>query len=131
MKFRAYQDNVVLVLDPVESVTSGGIHIPDQARNGSSYKRSRMATVYASGPGYYEPLVKRDGVGGTVLGKFIENQTKPGDRVLVDHLCGQNYDMDITVPRHNKPAEFGELVGERREFRIVREQEILAIVEDE
>jgi len=37
--------------------------------------------------------------------------------------------MDLTVPRHNKSAEFQDLFGDAGEFRIVREQEILAVVE--
>jgi uncharacterized cupin superfamily protein len=33
------------------------------------------------------------------------------------------------VPRSNKSAEFQELFGDRGQFRIVREQEILAVLE--
>jgi hypothetical protein len=61
----------------------------------------------------------------------VPNTVQPGDRVIVDARAGQNYDMDLTTPRHNKPTEFQELVGERGEFRIVREEEILAVIEED
>jgi co-chaperonin GroES (HSP10) len=109
--FRAYQDNVVLSLDPLEKQTASGLAIVD------SKPKHRWATVIASGPGFY-----------TSLHALIANEVQPGDRVIVDALAGQNYALDLSVPRHNKSTQFQELFGERGEFRIVREQEILAVL---
>lgn len=113
---RAYMDNVILKLDPLEKQTDSGIVIQDQ----TSLSGHRMATVVASGPGYHTP---KD--------VFIPNESRPGDRVLIHKLAGQNYELDFTVPRHNKSQEFQELLGESGEFRIVREQEILAFVDED
>ncbi len=115
---RPYHDNVVIVLDQQPTETKSGIAMVHTRPAG--VREHRTARVVASGPGYY-----------TKLGALIANTVKAGDRVLVDALCGQNYAMDLTVPRHTKTSEFQELFGERGEFRIVREQEILAVLEDE
>ena len=113
---RAFMDNVILRLDPVSTETKSGLFIPDQ----QSLLGARTATVLASGPGFYN-----------AQGHLIPNEVKAGERVLVDKLAGQNYSLDLTIPRHNKGIEFQELVGDRGEFRIVREQEILGVVEAE
>lgn len=113
---RAYQDNVVIVLDPQETETKSGIAIVHNRSPGA--REHRTARVIASGPGYH-----------TRLGALVPNEVKAGDRVLVDAVAGQNYAMDLTVPRHNKSSQFGELFGDRGEFRIVREQEILGVLE--
>lgn len=124
---KMYADNVAITLEPLELMTQSGLHLPQRTEAGAM--GVRYARVLASGPGYY--LTKRGGAGSTVERPkaFIANQTKPGDRVLVPALCGTNFDMDLSIPRHNKGQEFKELLGEAGEFRIVRESEILAIVE--
>lgn len=116
---RAYHDNVIIELEPLPTETKGGIVLP-QSRE-AERRGHRMARVVASGPGYY-----------TRLGAFVPNETKPGDRVIVDALAGQNYDFDFHVPRHNKPTEVTDLFRDGGgHFRIVRESgEILGIVED-
>ena len=118
MTFRAYQDNVIIVLDPLETETASGLALVHNRRPGA--REQRTARVLASGPGYF-----------TKLGALVPNTVKAGDRVMVDAVAGQNYDMDLTVPRHNKSPGFDGLFGDRGEFRIVREQEILAVFEDE
>ena len=125
MTFRAYADNVVIQLLPRESQTASGLALVHSGKNGA--REHRQAKVIASGPGYRHPVKGR--CGGTHGGVFVPNEVKPGDIVLVDAHAGQNYDLDLTVPRHNKSAEFQELFGENAEFRIVREQEILGVVE--
>ena len=115
---KAYADNVVIVLDPLETETASGIAIVHTRAPGA--REHRTARVIASGPGYY-----------TKLGALIPNEAKPGDRVIVDAVAGQNYSMDLTIPRHNKSSEFQELFGDRGEFRIIRHDEIIAILEDE
>lgn len=114
---KAYADNVIIVLEPLPTETASGIAM---VRMNKNTKESRTARVVASGPGYTN-----------ARGVFVPNEVKPGDRVIVDALAGQHYQLDLTVPRHNKSSEFQELFGERGEFRIVREQEILGIVEDD
>jgi co-chaperonin GroES (HSP10) len=114
---RAYADNVIIVLEPLPTETASGIALVNMGRNNKGH---RTARVIASGPGYTSQR-----------GVFIPNETRAGDRVIVDALAGQHYQMDLTVPRHNKTSEFQELFGEKGEWRIVREQEILGVLEDE
>ena len=52
-------------------------------------------------------------------------------RVIVDADPGQDYRLDVNVPRMNgMGAQFEEMVGAKGAFRICREAEIYAIVED-
>lgn len=111
---RAYADNVIIRLEPLAKMSAGGLHLPDTQKTRNT--GTREATVLAVGPGHYEGS------------RFIPTQVKAEQRVLVDALAGQNYDFDLTVPRHNKPAGWAD---EHGEFRIVREQEILAVIERE
>jgi len=125
--FRCYADNVAIQLEPLEVMTQSGLHLPQRTERGAM--GHRIARVIASGPGHYRQ--KRGGAGSTVDGAFVANETKPGDRVIVPALCGTNFDMDLTVPRHNKGEDFKELLGDKGEFRIVRENEILGILESD
>jgi co-chaperonin GroES (HSP10) len=125
MSFRCYSDNVAIQLEPLEVMTNSGLHLPQRTERGAL--GFRFARVVASGPGYF--LQKRGGANGTLDGAFVANETRPGDRVLLPALSGTNFDMDLTIPRHNKGEDFKELFGDKGEFRIVRESEILAIVE--
>lgn len=117
MNFRCTQDNVLIVFEPEATISAGGIHMPGTKKTA---RHSRKARVVASGPGYY-----------TSLNKFIPNETRRGDLVCVDSLAGQDYSLDLTVPRHNKSADFQELCGVKGEFRVVREQEIHFVIEEE
>jgi co-chaperonin GroES (HSP10) len=116
--FRAYADNVVVQLEPEATETASGIAMVRTSKRGEA-RRARTARVIASGKGY----AKESGV-------FVANEVQPGQRVLVDSLSGQNYDFDLTIPRHNKSAQFQELFGDKGEFRIVRHDEILGVVEE-
>lgn len=117
-KLIPFADNVLLALEPKPAQTASGIQLVHGNQRGA--RESRTAIVLASGRGYY-----------TRLGAFVENQTKPGQRVVVDALAGQNYDFDVSQPRHFEIAqEFRELMGERGDFRVVREAEIMAILEE-
>ena len=119
---RPTQDNVVIRLEPEENVTASGV-IGVKLKRGA--RDNRIATVLASGPGYYgRPTFLHP------EGLFHPNELKEGDRILVDALAGQDYTLDINAPRHNKGIEFEKLLGERGEFRIIREQEALCIVEE-
>jgi co-chaperonin GroES (HSP10) len=110
---KPYADNIAIEFLPEATSTAGGLHIPQQAQN----QKTRRARVVATGPGYY-----------TSLGKFVATTVQPGDTVLVDRLAGQDYVWDLSVPRHNKKGcDFSE---DGREWRMVREQEILAVLEE-
>ena len=117
---KPYADNVVVRLHPLETMSAGGLHLPQQSRQGA--RGSRRATVVASGPGHYRQV--RDGANGSRDQTFIKNETREGDVVLVDALAGQAWEADMSMPRHNKGGDFGDT-------RIVRESEILAILTDE
>lgn len=110
---RPTQDNVILKFLPRPTQTAGGLVIPQTVRE--SRVGTREAEVLAVGPGHHKPS-----------GLFVPTQVQVGETVLVDTLAGQNYDMDLNVPRHNKPTEWAD---DRGEFRIVREDEILCVVE--
>ena len=129
MTFRAYADNVVVQLEPLELRTNGGLHLPQRSERGAM--GMRFARVMASGPGHYAQV--RGDAGATVEQPraFIPNETKAGDRVILPALSGTNFDMDLSIPRHNKSSEFEELFDDKGEFRVVREAEILAIVESD
>ncbi len=119
---RPFQDNVFLELEPLPEKSDGGIHLVQQTWLGA--RGSRYARVIASGPGYY--LQKGGGARGTVENgrAFVPNQTKEGDRVVVDALAGTVYDGELSAPRHNQQTQYGSL-------RVVREQEILGILVDD
>jgi len=125
---RPLADNVVIRLEPLETETASGIALVPGKRDRRGH---RTAIVIASGPGHYRQVRRTlgDGTPYTTDGPFVPNEVKPGDRVVVDALAGQNYDLDINIPRHNKGAEFAAIADARGEFRIVREQEILGVVE--
>jgi co-chaperonin GroES (HSP10) len=115
---RPLADNVVLrfLPAPAETVSAGGIIAPVaiKARN---RRGIRVAEVLASGPGYWD----RNG-----RGKFIPNEVAAGELVLVDESAGQDYSLDLNVPRHNKAQEWAD---DRGNFRVVRHDEIHGVVE--
>ena len=115
MGIRAIQDNVVVRFRPRSEVTAGGIFIPQTAR--ASRVGVREAEVLAVGPGHY-----RD----SGFGAFIPTTVRVGETVLVDEVAGQDYSLDNYRPRQNKGSG---LADERGELRIVREDEIHAVVE--
>lgn len=125
-------DNVLLVLEPLETRTASGLSIVPG--NPKRMRGSRTARVLASGPGYWysrrQRLGSREFSAPTEV--FVPNETKPGDRVIIDADHGQDYKLDLEIPRHNLSTEFQELLGERAEFRMVRESgEILAILDED
>jgi co-chaperonin GroES (HSP10) len=119
---RPTADNVLIVLEPEEETTPGGLYMAP--RNGPKPRYSRIAKVLAVGPGHYGRTSYKH-----PEGCWHPTTLRPGDRVIVDHLCGQDYRLDLTVPRHNKGAQFMNLLGQDGEFRIIREDEALAVVE--
>lgn len=121
MTFRCYADNVLLELEPLETETKSGLSIVQHSR---SKRGIRTGIVRDSGPGYWgRPTHAAPG------GVWHPNEVKPGDRVIVDALAGQDYTLDLNAPRQNKGAEWQALHGERGDFRMVRHDEIAAVVE--
>lgn len=108
---RAHLDNVVLMFEPAASMSTV-LHIME------SKPKHRLARVMLSGPGYI-----------TKHGAMVENTVRERDRVVVDALAGQDYSLDFDVPRANKGAEFESIFGQSGNFRIVRQDEILGVVE--
>lgn len=121
---RAYADNVVLRLEDQAKETRSGIAIVRSGKPGA--RGHRTAIVVAVGPGHFVGCRECGGE----RNHFVPTSVRVGERVVVDELAGQNYDMNVTVTRSNKSPEFQELFGERGQFRIVREAEILAVVEE-
>lgn len=130
---RPYADNVIIVLEPLETQTASGLTLVNLRDPKSRARGSRTARVIASGPGYWYSRRKRlgDGVYSEPTEVFVPNETREGDRVIVDADPGQDYRLDITIPRTNVSASFVELLGDKGEFRIVREQEVYAVIEND
>jgi len=110
-KIRAYADNVIVRLEALPDRSEGGLHLPQNRQERRT--GTRKAHVLAVGPGH------RD-----ARGVLIPTEVRPGDVVYIDALAGQDYSLDLNVPRHNKPSGWAD---ERGEFRIIREQEIHAV----
>lgn len=118
MNVRMYADNVMVELEPLERVSAGGIHLPDQTYR--TARGSRYGRVIASGPGHHRQ--RKAGAQGTQDGVFVANETRPGDRVVLDAQAGDAYTGELSVPRHNTSQIFGNV-------RVVRESEIHAILD--
>jgi co-chaperonin GroES (HSP10) len=126
VNFRPTQDNVLLRLEPLPTKSAGGIELVNMNNRGA--RQSRTAVVLASGPGYYgRPTYMNPG------GLLHPNETKPGDRVIVDALAGHDWSMNLSAPRHHdKPHDFGALPDmPDGEYRVVREDEVLMVIEPE
>lgn len=118
---RPYADNVFIKLEPLDKI--GSIHLPENADR--AIKGCRVGRVLKAGPGYWgRPTYLHP------KGIFHQSEINAGDRVVVAWLAGNIYDWDLTKPRLNERAEFEALDGERGEFRMVREQEIIAVIEE-
>lgn len=127
---RMTSDNVLIQLEEPPKQTASGIQLVHDRKPGA--RETRIARVLASGPGHYRQIRKKLGEESyTVDGPFIPNETRAGDRVLVDAMAGQHYALDVSIPRHNKPTGFDEWLGARGEFRIIREDEVLCAIDEE
>ena len=130
---KPYADNVILVLEPLETLSASGLSLVNLKNPKDRIRGSRTARVIASGPGYWYSRRRRlaDRTFTEPTEVFVPNETRPGDRVIVDSNPGQDYALDITIPRTNINAEFTELLGDKAEFRVVREAEIYAVLGQE
>jgi chaperonin GroES len=80
MKFRPLHDRVLVKRIDAEEHTSGGIIIPDTAK-----EKSQQGEVIAVGPG-----------GRDKTGKLVPIDVKVGDRVLFDKWSGSDVKTDST-----------------------------------
>lgn len=94
MKLKPLGDRVVIKQLEAEEKTKSGIVLPSQAK-----EKPQEAEVIAVGPG------------GTVDGKEIKMEVKPGDRVIYSKYAGTEVKMD------------------EEEYIIVKQNDILAVVE--
>ena len=94
MKVRPLFDKVVIKAIETSETTESGIVLP-----GAAQEKPQLAEVLAVGPG------------GTVDGKEVVMQVKPGDKLLYSKYAGSEFKID----------------GE--EVVIVRQADILAVVE--
>ena len=104
MKLTPLQDWAVLRPSEAEEKTTGGLYIPDTAR-----EKPLRGIVEAIGPGAYEPK-KYGEKKPEKERKFIPSTIRPGDQVLYDRYSGQTIEVD----------------GEERV--LVRERDILGTV---
>ena len=77
-RVRPICDRIVVKRDSQETMTSGGIALPEQAQ-----EEKRTGTVVEVGPGYY-----------TQKGKLVPNSLKVGDRVLFGSYAGSEIEID-------------------------------------
>ncbi len=89
MKLRPLHDWAVIRPSEAEERTSGGLYIPDTAKD-----KPHEGVVEAIGPGAYEQekfgKKKKEGE----ERKFIPTTVKPGDRVLYQSYAGEAYVVD-------------------------------------
>jgi len=124
-EMRMLSDNVLVVLEPPPKETKSGIAIVHTRAPGA--REHRTARVLAVGPGHYSGC-KSCGGERTHL---IPTELKPGDRIVVDAMCGNKWDFDVSSVRSNPNPQFDSMLGERGDFRVIREAEALAVLEEE
>jgi chaperonin GroES len=100
MKIKPLHDRILIRRDEPEARSTGGIIIPDTAKD----RATLIGTVEAAGPGVTDQT-----------GRFHEVTVKPGQRVLIGKYAGSS------VP------DFGDKI----ERTMVRDDDILGVVEDE
>lgn len=119
---RMLMDNVLVLPDWLrdrrrETVSAGGIVLPASSVPGDMDPVE--ATVIAAGPGWYdERIIHNEGQPGwkqaKASRKFIHSELRGGDRVLVDHaISGDIWPI------------------ENVEYRIIREGNVLGVLEEE
>lgn len=109
VKLRPLSDRVVILPDPPEKLTAGGLHVPDTARY-----TPQIGTVVAAGPGYVSdvPLMRNYGPAQGEHPTFPRRSmvVQEGDRVFF-------------------PKNVGTILNIGREtYIVVRETDIVAFV---
>lgn len=110
---RPLQDNVLILLEPDGNVetASGVVGVSFEKSKAYAHRKGRVLAV---GPGHYD------------RSRFLPTETKVGERVIVPVLAGDNY----SYQKRQDFAEMYGLEGDQWEVRMVREAEILAVIED-
>ena len=125
MSVRMTQDNCLIVLEPAPTETASGIAMVHTRAPGA--KEHRTARVLSVGPGHHPGCKSCGGQ----RSAFIPTTLVAGDRILVSATCGHKWDMDVSAVRQNEHSDFDNILGERGEFRIIREAEAHAVLTDE
>ena len=82
------EDRVFLLQDPPETISSGGILIPEEAQ-----RQETIGTVVAVGPGKFYDFYDFAGTHETWITRYKPMRVKVGDRVIYPKFAGS----DITV----------------------------------
>ena len=130
---RPLADNCLLILEPdLPEKTAGGIYAVALQEKGKAYG-NRIGYVLAVGPGHWRTRPQ------VVLGRagiesvFVPTETHPGERVVIRVNAGDRYTY---VKRQDMAEMYGAeldargIPRESAEFRMVREAEILAVIEE-
>jgi co-chaperonin GroES (HSP10) len=125
VSIRCLADNALILLEPKPTETASGIQLVHM--KGPGAREHRTAKVIAVGPGHHPGCKSCGGSRST----FIPTTLKPGDRIVVDALCGNKWNMDVSSVRQNERTDFDSMLGERGDYRVIREAEALCLVEDE
>ena len=115
--YDCYKDNVLLKLDPPQRESAGGIYLTD------------LSKLSEFGPKIIGAEVLKVGPGGVGTKNETEDRTQfdmevsPGDRVLVDYLCGETFVVGIDIKQSSVPGcEYGQ------GFKMVRCAEIHGVI---
>lgn len=122
---RMLSDNVLIRIEPPPDTTASGIAIVHTRAPG--VREHREAVVIAVGPGHYPGCKSCGGAKPT----FIPTTLRAGDRIVVDAMAGNKWDWDVSTVRHNEKAEFDSMLGERGDYRVIRESEAHCVLDDE
>ena len=130
---RPLADNVLLVLEPdTPKQTAAGVYTVQLQEKGKAYG-NRIGYVLAVGPGHYVPRKYRDQGDPIETTKFQATTTQPGERVVIRVTAGDRYEytkrQDFADMYAARLAEWG-IPFDSAEFRVVREDEVLAVIED-
>lgn len=118
MLFDMFRDNVLLLLDKPEGRTLSGLYTPNMKKNEKYGSKMLGATVLKVGPGGHG--YKNE----TEDWTHFEMEVRKGERVLVHHLCGQDFTVGKDIRCSTAPDyETGD------ELRVVRCHEIEAVLE--
>lgn len=125
MTLRMVSDNVLIRMEPEPTETASGIALVHTRAPGA--KEHRTALVLAVGPGHYDGCKACGGP----RGHFIPTTLVAGDRIVIDAVAGSKWDLDVSAVRTRPTTEFEELLGERGDYRVIRESEALGVLEEE
>jgi chaperonin GroES len=90
MKIKPLNDWAVIIPEEAETRTSGGLFIPDSAK-----EKPAEGVVEAIGPGAYEEeRIGRQKGKGKKDRKFIPTTVKPGDWIIYEKYAGQRITID-------------------------------------